>query len=29
MNTGHETIETEKVSSEKDLGVIIDQSTYK
>ena len=26
MNTGHETIEIEKVSSEKDLGVIIDQS---
>ena len=26
MNTGHETIEIEKVSSEKNLGVIIDQS---
>ena len=26
MNTGHETIEIEKVTSEKDLGVIIDQS---
>ena len=26
MNTGHETIEIEKVSSEKDRGVIIDQS---
>ena len=26
MNTGHETIEIKKVTSEKDLGVIIDQS---
>ena len=26
MNTGHETIEIEKIFSEKDLGVIIDQS---